>query len=244
MLFRGEGGFFSLVRGGSGRPKFIQCLDDVRQTGGGLLISGDVSTAALQRAFRSFFGDETLDRRRVLVLLEASNADQYLPGDVTADAERVRVVRATGVRSTAAAVQHAPIAERNEERLRALRQDVDDATDGLRPPGGYQAGQLRVALVSLQPLLDGCNDAYVFDWLERLYDDVTAATDRGRLYVAYPNGPDEAARVFEEGPFDIHVKLRQEGDRIEQQWVVPAARHPDVFDEQDDPVVAGWFGGL
>jgi len=225
----------STGRGAGDSALFADCIDRMAAKGAAMLVTGTVSDGALRSFVAEMFGEPHLDRRCVLVLSESHDARDYLPGRLTPDSELVEAVDGTHLRSTAAA--GAGDDRALGVRLASIRKRIDEAVEALRPPGGYDPGQLRVGLVSLPSLLpmDAPADQHrqLVRWLDHLAGRVPGSPERGRLVAYAPVGNHSVDRLLE-APigWDCHVRLRQDHDAVGTTWRFPVDRYPDLLDEE------------
>ncbi|WP_458188336.1 DUF7504 family protein [Haladaptatus sp. NG-WS-4] len=213
-------------RGGGDSPEFHEVLSEFKERGCNILVSGRVSETTTNRTTIQLLGATTEERKRVLVLTDASAryVGAKLPPGTTVDDADVWAIgwgsdkRAVGAISTPTGPT---LYSATATGLRELRADIvtavsffDEWADGLAP------AELRLSFDSLVKPLEQCDR----DDVERFVRIVTALV-RGVSGMAHYHLPlpDDDELVRELSPlFDARVEVDQ-GDGLvpKQRWHVP-----------------------
>jgi hypothetical protein len=227
------------VRGLSGEPPatFRGFLSRLKQRGSGLLVTGETTAWVQQHASRQLFGatrlrDDEAPRRRVVVRT-ASDVDpaKYLPTGTEVGDERVRVVSHTQpTRSAAAAtassfeVSGPTITDGPTE----LAQGVVEAIESLASLNGeIEAGELRVGVTSLQPLVEAAGVDAVVEFCETVTE--TVRSYGGMAHFHYPVSDADALTLNLDDLLDARIELRQRGgDPVQCRWHTP---YPELNEE-------------
>ncbi|WP_227354927.1 DUF7504 family protein [Haladaptatus salinisoli] len=213
-------------RGGNDSVEFREVLADFKRRGCNILVTGRVSETTTNRTTIQLLGASTEERKRVLVLADATAryAGAKLPAGTRTDDADVWIIdwgndeRAASSRPTPTVPGPNASAEVG---LRDLRSDIvtavsffDEWADGLAP------SELRLSFDSLvKPL-----ERYDRDTVEQFLRIVTALVRgvRGMAHYHLPL-PDDDALVRELSPlFDARIEVKQ-GDGLvpKQRWHVP-----------------------
>lgn len=239
------------LRGDETSPKFTRALGTLAGQGVAMLVAGAVDESAMQAVVRRLFGEPTADRYRVLALLNGIDPGRYLPPQVTPDRADVRVLQSPRGRSAATSAPagtsgpsrsgdgdllgdlHGTVTSAAGE-LAQLRSDRDGGEEG-----GFEPGELRVVVDSLQPLVEEAGLADVIEWLRT--DPVPAIRDppfRGRshwLYFGDVAEPAVQALMADPGLFDVLLEVRRHRADVQYRWVLWPDRYPHLEDELQSP---------
>lgn len=209
---------------------FRDALAELKAGGCNLLVTGEVGADVTDAMSGRLLGASDQSRKRVVVLADrtAEDADRVLPEGVSPDDPDVAVVdHSLSTRGATAAGSNAAPTPRpdphdgdaaSSERLR--REVATTLVDIETAAGGFDPAELRLSLVTLQPLVD--RDGV--DAVERLVRGVRAhvAGVSGMAHYHLPVA-DDAAAVERLAPlFDARIELRVEsGLGPEQRWHLP-----------------------
>lgn len=231
-------------------PEFANALDVLEGEGVALLLAGAVDDAAMQRLVRRMLGDAAEDRYRVLALLDGNEPAGYLPQGVPASRDDVGVLQYRAGRSTAVeAGANGPGRRVDDSRLlEAVIGDLRRACDDLarlaseraaRSTPGFEPGELRVAVDSLQPLVESVGAGRVAERLgDDLLPDLRAPRILGRSHwVYYGPAEDPTVETLMADPrvFDVLVRVRRRRRVVEHQWVLRPDRVPDIGTRLESP---------
>lgn len=234
-------------------PEFTTALTLLERWGVTLLLVGEVDDAAMQKVTRRMMGDPTIDRYRVLALLNDNDPGEYLPRTVTPGQADVSVLRYPygrgGVATHPSDEPFDRTADRSERGiLEEIHQDLRTACDELAGPAdpgdgqstsGFRPGELRVVVDSIQPLVEAVGVTRVQEWL--LDDPVPTLRGprfRGRTHWIYYESPDHSSvhtLMADPGLFDVLVRVRRRQGHVEHQWVLRPDRFPHIETRIESP---------
>jgi hypothetical protein len=213
-------------RGGNSAPKFHDALADFKRRGCNILVTGRVSETSTNRTTIQLLGASTEERKRVLVLTDATTryAGAKLPAGTRMDDADVWIIDWGDDERAARAMPTPTIPRPNgsaEVGLRDLRSDIVTAVSFFDEwAGGLAPSELRLSLDSLvKPL-----ERYGRDTVEQFLRIVTALVRdvSGVAHFHLPI-PDDDTLVQELSQlFDARVEVKQ-GDGLvpKQRWHVP-----------------------
>lgn len=218
-----------------------------------MLVAGAVDEAAMQAVVRRLLGEPSVERYRVLALLNGIDPARYLPGSVDPDDSTVRVLQTPRGRSATATASPGegtlgPAGDEDLladldgslreacESLAALRAERDPSADP-----GFAPGELRVVVDAIQPLVDAAGLKAVIDWIRS--GPIPTLRDprfRGRSHWLYFGDADEPAvdaLMADPGLFDVLLGVRRQGEAVEYRWVLP----PDRFPHLETELTTAWL---
>lgn len=206
---------------GSGPPdpttRFEAYLSNLKQRGGALLIAGEAPEQARIDVSQKLFGttDPEIPRRRVLVNTDPGiDGDAYLPSGVS-KSDDVRVVQVSGhVRGAAATAAasgpRAPVIDH-------LADDVEAAFPEILRTDTPAAGELRVGVTSLQPLIDFAGLQRVEEWCTLLVAKTRAWKGIAHLHYPLPPADDRVATIGRHVDARIDLRIGPQED-VEWRW--------------------------
>lgn len=222
---------------------FRSYIEQFRETGAALLLTGMNPVSVRVRASQRLFGTVSEPHHRILVCLTGGHRPaEYLPPLVSATSDDVTVLTAsvetrgpgsvqqlgggaaTGPdgAGTATAAGPPPSTARLQESepLAALERAFLESVEAAVPESGaFEPNRLRVGVTSTLPLFSRVNTDLVRTFCTSVVDTVRA--NRGVAHVHLPV-PDSAARHRElAGYADARIELRDAG-QAEWRWHVPA----------------------
>lgn len=205
---------------GRDTDEFVRRLEDFGQDGSAVLVVGGGSREVHVDMCRRLLGDDSAaPRRRMLVFTNGTFAvDERVPGEPGPDDTRV-VTTATSRSTAAAATQTAGI-------------DVDDLGDASlagigvalvegarafeRRHGTLEAGELRIGVDSLAPLLDAHGERAVFGFLVLATAYVRHVRALGHFHL--PVDVDSSVAGLLAPLFDAVVEVRVRKGQPQQRW--------------------------
>lgn len=212
-----------MSRGGDGPSshpisQFHEYLAGLKQSGSGLLVTGEASEEARIAVSRKLFGSPTAEtpRRRILITTDSGiEPEAYLPDDVSPSDDNVRVIEWGGQIRGAAATVQSP--NRHTSILDHLETETDTAFSELLRTDSPVPGALRVGVTSLQPLIDVAGVTRVEEFCTLLV--TKTRLWKGMVHVHYP-GPastESGSRISRHMDARIHLRSRPE-QPVEWRW--------------------------
>lgn len=229
--------------------RFAQRLANLKQSGGALLVTGEVDEQTRTWASQTLFGDIDQPRRRVLLCVGSNgHPNSYFPLEVFSGDSRVRaIVDEATVRngsntltaSTDSSVFHVegPTAEpvtptaqsTREATLEELEMALLDSIHDIVNGEPLDAGELRVGVATLSPLIARFGIEPVVAYCRSIAN--TVRDYDGMVHFHLPL-TDEAARESQFATIaDARVELRHE-TRVECLWHLTS---------EDTDITAGWL---
>lgn len=221
-------------RGDGTHPDFTAWLQDLKQLGSNLLVTGDVPDNVSAIASRALFGYQGR-RFRVLGLTDRTTANvaSRLPDDTSLEDPTTWTIDQRhgelSVPTCATSVTSEPEVP-DESDLTHVCEEVQTAIDFYEEQtGGLDPAELRVGIDSLCPFIQHDRPTLVRA-LELLTEAVHEVHGMGHYHLRIP---DDRPIVEALTPlFDARVELRQEpGMRPEQRWHVPELNETTVWVE-------------
>jgi hypothetical protein len=189
-------------------PAVTTTLPRLKREGCNLLVTGTVSVEAADRLTRRLLGSPGIDRTRILVRTDGTHpVTGLLPGGVSPDDPSVRHFD-----YSAYAPRPDPLASLGRDVVAA----IDEFGSRSTPP---VSGELRLAVTSLDPLVDDREWTAVERFLRRVTDAVVDA--RGMGHYRYLGSRADLSWLPVERLFDAFVDLR-EREAPEHRLSIPA----------------------
>lgn len=203
---------------------FASYLEELKQNGGGLLITGTASAQTRAHVSRTLFGDvETKPegqippptRKRLLLRTDDQlPAADYLPGGVLVDDDDVRVVDARSMGLTRSAA--VPPATEVADQFTEIEREMDAALADLIRTDAPEPGVLRIGVTSLVPLLEHGGIPITLQFLSLLI--AKATVWKGVAHVHYPVSESEARGSVFTNFVDAWVQIRDTERGPEWLW--------------------------
>lgn len=238
-------------RGSRLSPEFTKALTMLEGWGVSLLLAGEVDEAAMQTVTRRLLGDPTIDRYRILALLNDNDPAEYLPQQVTPGQADVRVLQYPSARSAVSATTSGDRFDQSAEgsgMLEVMNQDLISTCEELartastqdeQSTSGFRPGELRVVVDSLQPLIEAAGLDRVKEWLQNdPIPNLRGPRFRGRSHWMYYGSTDDSrvqTLMADPGLFEILVRVRRRQHHVEHQWVLRPDRFPHIETHIETP---------
>lgn len=195
--------------------RFADFLEDLKNNGCGLLITGDETSRTRAKATQRLLGesdpsDETLPRRRILVTTNDSvQPGDYLPDGVSPEDDTVRIVSPGGF-SRGATAASTP-SERQQSPLVDLENQIDFAISDLLREDAPDPGVFRVGVTSLLPIIESVGESPVEEFIAGLLARVRSWN--GMVHFHYPVPDPDALHSQFNDVIDARIRLRNRGNR-------------------------------
>lgn len=204
-LFRGGGQETARV--------FAQRLEELKQTGCSILVTGTVDSEGFAEQLSLSLGNQTC--KQVLVSpYQLSTPGQMLPADISPAMETVRVVTGEQARSTASTGRAG-----GADDLTTLREAVLDAITELSDEFKLEDNDLRVGVQSLDQFSDWADGRAVRRFVQAISKYVGLVN--GTVYCQLRGDSTRASEVLDVGLFDARIELRSQQECVEQRWHLP-----------------------
>lgn len=198
--------------GEQGAESFADYLETLKQSGGGLLITGTASATARTHVSRTLFGDVSSGpegqsaqptRKRLLVKTDDKRpAAAYLPKGVQPQDDAVEVVTARWrTRSAAAPAPTAP-----SDPLTDLEHEIDMAVARLIRSDAPAPGVLRIGVTSLEPFIQNAGMSAAMEFLSQIV--ARAEVWCGVAHIHFPVPDTEAWETVYTNLVDARVEVR------------------------------------
>lgn len=216
--------------------EFVVCLQLLEQRGASVLCTGQVDRPAVASCLRYLNGDADNESKRVVTVTDGGPFEPYLPADLDRDHDDVRVLEYALDRSASADGRDGS----DRRLLDTIDEDLAEVVWDLRPSSEQPSAvgslpeptEIRWSLTDLEPLLERSNLQEIASWLKvGPLATIRNADVRGRAHVALPRpADDDVVRELMSIPdlIDLEIRLRREGDAVQQKWILPVDRFPNL----------------
>lgn len=226
MPARGDG-----QSAGAGGNDFGSRLQELKEHGCMVLVTGESSSDVHARICRRLLGDEARRRRRLLVFTNGTfGLETRLPRDGRSD--DTEIITTSPARSAVAGTSSVPeidVVELEDATLADLGIAIVDACRTLEDRHGpLEPAEMRFGLDSLTPLLDAHGEPAVFEFLIILTRYARAYDALGHVHLPVERDA-RVARVL--APlFDAIVEVHVRGGRKQHRWHLT-----------DEPLTSRWL---
>ncbi|MEF8774460.1 MAG: hypothetical protein V5A23_08660 [Halobacteriales archaeon] len=219
-----------------GAPELRDVLATLDDRGCSFLVAGAAGGGSFDAVARTLNGSPDLDRRRVVLALGTSGTGAALPDGVQPGDPTVRHVERSATRGTAAQspASRGPL---DADSLARLRAEVDDAVASLEPAGGYDPGDLRVTVRTLDPLLGDVRSGRLRRWTDALAGRVTDDAVNGRIAFFAHRPMDHPTLQSLHDAVDVRITVARRPGGLAHRWVVTTDAVPD----REQPYRTDWL---
>lgn len=203
---------------------FSEALDDLKDRGSMVLLVGPVGNEAMYAGCRRFLGDELVEDRRRLFVMTDGQIEHHQGAKATckhqppADAHAINYRTQARSVATATASDHTDIpAETVEGDLDDLYEHIEDAVERLeRRADGFESGEFRLCLDSVDALLAHNDDEDVLEFVERVESLVHEHCGMAHVHlpVDFASAPVERFSSV----FDAIVEVETGNNAFRQRW--------------------------